>query len=613
MLAVVFGAEWFCTYVYGWSFMIESDHKPLESISRKNLADMPAWLQCMMLHLQGYNLTIHYCPGKEMVIPDTLSRFSPRPGPNFPLDITIHHAHIMPPHKEAFQQAFINDSEMRALTNLIITGWPKDIKEVPHPLHWYWQHRETLTIEDGLVLQGAALIIPPAKRERVLHQLHQFHQGITKSQLLVCGSFFWPGINKAIKEVVCQCETCTWFQSQNAAAPLTPTPTPSCPWQMCATDIFVLKGVDHLVVGNFYSKMIFVQRIPPSQSNANKDVSLLKEMFSEHGIPEVLHSDNGPQYVSAQFADFCISWGITHETSSPHFPQSNGFAKACIKSVKHALQWAKYSGADPHLALLALQATPIDTKLPSQAELLYQCWLRTTILAKICNSDPSAIQVCELIDTHSEAAKAQTDKHSKTLAPLYAGQPVAMYDTLQKIWVPPTVICVHPWDSYQVCTSNGSTYHYTWRHLHECSVKAVNTVPGGTTATLQVPTQQHFLAVQPALPQPAQHMQPTPAVPATLATQTSQAPAVPAMPAVQKNAPAPMPVTSHATPVQPWRSGHACMVPRCLIQEIWELSTQTVHRPCYHNTLPYTSPIIHRVKSPCIIFSERGMLYDHII
>ena len=134
MLAVVFGAARFCTYVYGWSFMIESDHKLLESISRKNLADMPAWLQCMMLCLQGYDLTICYHPGKEMVIPDMLSQFSPWPGPDLPLDIAIHHAHIMPNHKEAFQQAFVNDPEMHALTDLIITGWPEDIKEVHCPL-----------------------------------------------------------------------------------------------------------------------------------------------------------------------------------------------------------------------------------------------------------------------------------------------------------------------------------------------------------------------------------------------------------------------------------------------------------------------------------------------
>ena len=152
MLAVVFGVERFYTYIYGWSFMIESDHKLLESISRKNLADMPAWLQCLMLHLQGYDLTICYHPGKEMVIPDTLSQFSPQPGPVLPLDITIHHAHITPDCKEAFQEAFISDPKIQALTDLIITGWLKDIKEVPHPLHPYWQHRETLTIKDSLVL-----------------------------------------------------------------------------------------------------------------------------------------------------------------------------------------------------------------------------------------------------------------------------------------------------------------------------------------------------------------------------------------------------------------------------------------------------------------------------
>ena len=81
----------------------------------------------MMLCLQGYDFTIHYCPGKEIVIPYTFSQFSPKPGPDLPLDIAIHHAHITPDHKEAFQQAFVNDLEMHALADLIITGWPKGI------------------------------------------------------------------------------------------------------------------------------------------------------------------------------------------------------------------------------------------------------------------------------------------------------------------------------------------------------------------------------------------------------------------------------------------------------------------------------------------------------
>ena len=275
-----------------------------------------------------------------------------------------------------------------------------------------------------------------------------------------------------------------------------------------------------------------------------------------------------PTICECQFADFCIAWGISHETSSLHYLQFSGFAEACVKSAKHALQWAKYSGADPHLALLALWAMPFDCKLPSLAELLYQHQLRTTIPAKICNSDPSAIQVCEQIDTCSESAKSQADKCSKTLTPLYAGQPVATYDTLQKLWVPATVIHILPQSSYLVCTSNGSTYCHAWSHLHEHSAKAASTAPSGTTATLQALSRPHFLVAQPASPTPAPCMQPTSAAPTTPATQMKQAPAVPAMPAVQKDTPAPKSVTSHAMPVQPERSSCAHLAPRCLIQEI---------------------------------------------
>ena len=122
MLAVIYGAERFQTYIYGRSFTIESDHKPLESISQKNLTDMLAHLQCMLLCLQGYDYTICYCSSKEMALPNTLSQFSPHPGPDILLDIAIHHACLSPERKEAFQQAFVSNPELFALTDMIITG-----------------------------------------------------------------------------------------------------------------------------------------------------------------------------------------------------------------------------------------------------------------------------------------------------------------------------------------------------------------------------------------------------------------------------------------------------------------------------------------------------------
>ena len=69
-----------------------------------------------------------------MALSDTLSHFSPCPGPDIPLDIGIHHACLSPKWKEAFQQAFVSDPEMCALADIIIASWPDDIKVVPHPL-----------------------------------------------------------------------------------------------------------------------------------------------------------------------------------------------------------------------------------------------------------------------------------------------------------------------------------------------------------------------------------------------------------------------------------------------------------------------------------------------
>lgn len=75
MLAIVFACEKFHQYIYGKiGAIIETDHKPLESIFRKSLDSIPAHLQRMTLRLQGYDLCVNYKPGKFMFIRDTLSR-----------------------------------------------------------------------------------------------------------------------------------------------------------------------------------------------------------------------------------------------------------------------------------------------------------------------------------------------------------------------------------------------------------------------------------------------------------------------------------------------------------------------------------------------------------
>ena len=103
--------------------------------------------------------------------------------------------------------------------------------------------------------------------------------------------------------------------------------------------------------------------MPPSQCNSAKTIAAMKELFAEHGIPEIIRTDNGLQFASHLFAEFTKDWNIDHELSSPRNPRSNGQAESAVKIVKGLLICAKYSGQDPHLALLAYRSTPVDAHL----------------------------------------------------------------------------------------------------------------------------------------------------------------------------------------------------------------------------------------------------------
>ena len=74
LLSVVFGVKKFSEFLYGRHFVVETDHKPLESIVRKSLLRSPKGLQRMLLRLHKYDLEVVYKRGVEMYMADMLSR-----------------------------------------------------------------------------------------------------------------------------------------------------------------------------------------------------------------------------------------------------------------------------------------------------------------------------------------------------------------------------------------------------------------------------------------------------------------------------------------------------------------------------------------------------------
>lgn len=98
-------------------------------------------------------------------------------------------------------------------------------------------------------------------------------------------------------------------------------------------------------------------------------IDIMKQIFSEYGVPRVVRSDNGPHFDVQAFKDFAMQFDF-HTTSSPHYARSNGFIEAQVKTVKKTLLKAKATKTDLNIALLSLRATPIDNRLLSPGELL---------------------------------------------------------------------------------------------------------------------------------------------------------------------------------------------------------------------------------------------------
>ena len=248
--------------------------------------------------------------------------------------------------------------------------------------------------------------------------------------------------------------------------------------------------------------MPFIRKIPPSQCNAAKTISVLKELFSKHGIPETIRSDNGPQFASHQFTEFAKEWNFDHTTSSPRNPRSNGQAEAAVKVTKGLLTCAKYSGQDPFLALLAYRSTPIDAHLRSPAEMLYQRAIRTTVPQRIRHKDPQAAADRDHLNDRATQSAAYHDRHCRPKSPLYAGQTVSVLNDAKTLWLPATVIHQAKHGSYLVQVIGRGQYRCACDHIHECHPDAVMTDTSSTTDVAPA-TPEHSPRLHPVRPAPA--------------------------------------------------------------------------------------------------------------
>ena len=255
-------------------------------------------------------------------------------------------------------------------------------------------------------------------------------------------------------------EKCGIYQEYGKSQPLigTTQELSPFPWHMLATDLFYWKRMDFLIVADVFSKYIIVRKLPNSTSAA---VCIeLSMIATELGLHHIIRSDNGPCYNSKEFQQFLQSCSITHQTSSPNHPRSNGFVERMVGVAKKLMDKAGKEGKPWISGLFNYTVTPQSGSIASPLQLLTQRTPREKNLPQL----PSALGAPEMHQTHQELIKRQGNKPERNCIELAPGTPVWVQHRQNATWEPAIVINQCALNSYWIMQENGAEQPKVYRH-----------------------------------------------------------------------------------------------------------------------------------------------------
>ncbi|XP_013909081.1 PREDICTED: uncharacterized protein K02A2.6-like [Thamnophis sirtalis] len=378
-LAIVAGVKRFHSYLYGCHFHIVTDYKPLLGIIAGDKQTPQILSPRWTVFLAAYDYMLHYRPGKHISQADALSRCL--------LPIAVKDP------VPASTVLLIDDMQLPITAADVArhTSWDKVLAKVlgwtecgwpSYPLGTEWRpfttRQQELSSQQGCLLWGSRVVIPASLQEAVLTMLHDGHLGIVRMKALGRSYAWWPGMDQDIAWWVASCPQCQETRPACPKAPIQNWEQPRAPWSRIHMDLAgPAKGQMFIVIVDAFSK--WVELFLLSATTAPAIIKVLPRVFMTHGLPDLVVSDNGPQFIAAALASFFAQLGVRHAFVAPFNPVANGLAECVVQQEALArfgpLNWQ----VDIDMYLLWQHATPCTTMNKSPAELLMGRRIRTTL------------------------------------------------------------------------------------------------------------------------------------------------------------------------------------------------------------------------------------------
>ncbi|XP_063412611.1 uncharacterized protein K02A2.6-like [Mytilus trossulus] len=386
-LGLVWACERFHMYLLGHDFELLTDHRPLEFIfspKSKPCARVERW----MLRMQPFKYVVKYIPGSQNIA-DSLSRLLVVPkNESKQGEINQAEEYIRFVASESTPNAVkiedvdkmsLNDKELQNIRNCLLNGRWQDLLNKQ-----YLTVKQELSSIGHIVLRGTRLIIPTELRNQILKLGHEGHPGIVLMKQRLRSKVWWPNMDKSIEEYCKSCYGCQLVANPEKPEPMIRTSLPSKPWEQISADFLgpLPSGEYLFTVVDYYSRWLEVTIMSKSTS-ADRVIDALDKMFTIHGLPISIATDNGPQFISDTFKTYLDQNGIVHRRITPLWPAANGEIerqnRSLLKRMRIANAEKKNLSTEIQTYLKMYRSTPHCTTGVSPAELLFNRTLRTKL------------------------------------------------------------------------------------------------------------------------------------------------------------------------------------------------------------------------------------------
>jgi len=150
-------------------------------------------------------------PGQHMYLADTLSR-APLPITTLcdevlPIDKEVEKIQMvdfLPLHKASLKEIgkqSLQDSVLQALQKVIQSGSPETKNNLPQDIMLYFNVRDELSAQDGIVFKEDRCVVPKYLRPEVLSRIHRSHICVEGCLRHARESVYWPGMSAAVKNL----------------------------------------------------------------------------------------------------------------------------------------------------------------------------------------------------------------------------------------------------------------------------------------------------------------------------------------------------------------------------------------------------------------------------